>query len=59
MIDAARGVCGTDATCLAAADVVMTNLRGTDDLLDDATRMRILRKARDYRADLKIGRAHV
>jgi len=52
LIEAARGVCGSDATCLVAADVIATNLRGTNELLDDATRMRILRKASDYRADL-------
>jgi len=52
LIEAARGVCATDATCLAAADVIATNLRGTNELLDDAARMRILRKAHDYRAEL-------
>jgi len=52
LIEAARSACGTDATCLAAADVIATNLRGTNELLDDAARMRILRKARDYRAEL-------
>ncbi|HEY5927780.1 MAG TPA: hypothetical protein VIV11_39110, partial [Kofleriaceae bacterium] len=45
-------VCSGDATCLAAADVITTNLRGTNELLDEAARMRILRKSRDYRADL-------
>ena len=52
LIDASRAMCGFDARCLSAADVIATNLRGTNELLDDAARMRILRKSRDYRADL-------
>jgi hypothetical protein len=52
LIDAARGVCGSDATCLVVADVIATNLRGTNELLDEAARMRILRRARDYRTEL-------
>jgi hypothetical protein len=52
MLEVVRSVCGSDATCLAAGDVIATNLRGTNELLDEAARIRILRKTRDYRADL-------
>jgi hypothetical protein len=52
MLDAVRSVCGTDASCLAAADVIAVNLRGTNELLDETARMRILNKSKDYRTDL-------
>jgi hypothetical protein len=59
LIDAARAACaaagaggGDRARCEAAADVVVTNLRGQAQLIDDATRIRLVRGSADYRTAL-------
>jgi hypothetical protein len=52
LIEASRAICAGDASCALVADVIATNLRGTNELLDEATRVRILRKSPDYRSGL-------
>jgi hypothetical protein len=59
LIEAARAVCaapgaagGDRARCEAAADVAITNLRGQAALIDEATRIRLVRGSADYRAAL-------
>jgi hypothetical protein len=59
LIGAARAVCGGSgapggdrARCEAAADVVIANLRGQTTLIDDATRIRLVRGSADYRTAL-------
>lgn len=59
LIDAARAACaapgaggGDRARCEAAADVVVTNLRGQSALIDDATRIRLVRGSADYHTAL-------
>ena len=57
LIEAARAACagpggGDRARCEAAADVAITNLRGQAALIDDATRVRLVRGSADYRAAL-------
>jgi hypothetical protein len=53
MADAGKTVCGARpdrAACLAAADVILTNQHAEGDLLDDVTRMKLLRGSTDYHA---------
>ena len=55
LINAARAACAAAADrarCEAAADVAVTNLRGQTALIDDATRIRLVRGSADYRAAL-------
>jgi hypothetical protein len=55
LIDAARAACAGDADrprCEAAADVIATNLRGQAALVDEPTRIRLVRGSADYRAAL-------
>jgi len=55
LIDAARATCASApdrARCEAAADVIVTNLRGATALVDDATRIRLVRGSTDYHAAL-------
>jgi hypothetical protein len=49
MIEAARAVCAKRG-CGAAADVIVTNQHAERDLLDDVTRMRLVRTSSDYHA---------
>jgi hypothetical protein len=54
-IDAARAACDGAAdhdACALAADVVAEDLRAAGDLVDDATRARLVRTSSDYRAAL-------
>jgi hypothetical protein len=54
-IDAARAACdgaADHAACEAAADVIATDLRGASELVDDATRARLVRGSTDYHAAL-------
>lgn len=48
MIEVARELCR--GKCLAAADVIVTNQHAERDLLDEATRMRLVRSSTDYHA---------
>jgi hypothetical protein len=55
LIAAARTACDgapDRQRCEAAADVAVTNLRGETTLVDEATRMRLVRGSADYRAAL-------
>ena len=55
LIDAARAACTGAAdrpSCEAVADVIATNLRGQTALIDDATRIRLVRGSTDYRTAL-------
>jgi hypothetical protein len=55
LVGIARAACRTAAdrsACAAAADVIATNLRGTTALVDDATRIRLVRGSTDYRVAL-------
>jgi hypothetical protein len=55
LIAAARAACAADADrarCEAAADVVVTNLRASKALVDEGTRLRLVRGSADYRAAL-------
>ena len=47
MIDVARAHCAA-RNCLAAADVIITNQHAERELLDEQTRVRIVRTAADY-----------
>ncbi|HEY5924086.1 MAG TPA: hypothetical protein VIV11_20540 [Kofleriaceae bacterium] len=47
MIGVAREICGKRG-CSAAADVIVTNQHAEHDLLDDVTRMRLVRTGSDY-----------
>jgi hypothetical protein len=51
-IEAARATCAGEAACVAAADVIASNLRSVDDFVDEATRARLVRGASDYHAAL-------
>lgn len=53
MIEVGRTVCTAKpdrAACLAAADVMLTNQHAETDLIDDQTRMRLVRGSSDYHA---------
>lgn len=53
MIEVGRAVCAGKpdrAACLAAADVMLTNQHAETDLVDDATRMKLVRGSSDYHA---------
>lgn len=55
LIDAGRAACARAAdraSCEVAADVVAANLRGQNALVDEATRIRLVRGSADYRAAL-------
>lgn len=55
LVDAGRAACARAAdraSCEAAADVVAANLRGQNALVDEATRIRLVRGSADYRAAL-------
>lgn len=55
LITVARAACAADANparCTAAADVVVANLRASTALVDEATRMRLVRGSADYRGAL-------
>jgi hypothetical protein len=52
LVDAARALCKQDSTCMAAADVVATNLLAAPELVDAATRFRLVRGSTDYHAAL-------
>jgi hypothetical protein len=52
LIDAARAQCAGDAPCVAAADVIVTNLRSADAFVDEVTRVQLLRSSADYRVAL-------
>lgn len=58
LIEAARAACagaagaGDRARCEAVADVAIANLRGQTALIDEATRIRLVRGSADYRAAL-------
>lgn len=49
MIDVAREACAARG-CLAAADVIVTNQHAERDLLDEPTRLRLVRTSSDYHA---------
>ena len=49
MIGVARELCGK-RSCLAAADVIVTNQHAERDLVDEPTRMRLVRTSSDYHA---------
>ncbi|MEZ4361008.1 MAG: hypothetical protein R3B48_12565 [Kofleriaceae bacterium] len=49
LLEVARATCAArGATCLAATDLMLVNLRGADELLDEPTRLRLLRRGGDY-----------
>lgn len=57
LLDLAQKTCAATAaeyggaeTCVAAADVILVNLRSAVDLLDEATRVRLVRSSADYHA---------
>src|SRR5205085_11573193 len=53
MIEVGRAVCSAKAeraACLAAADVMLTNQHAEPDLIDDQTRMKLLRGSTDFHA---------
>lgn len=53
MIEVGRATCASKAeraTCIAAADIMLTNQHAETDLLDDVTRMRLVRGSTDYHA---------
>jgi hypothetical protein len=57
LLDLAQKTCASSAaeyggaeTCAAAADVILVNLRSAVDLLDEATRVRLVRSSTDYHA---------
>ena len=50
MADVARTVCGGDAAKCAAADVVVANEHAANDLVDELTRMKLVRTSSDYHA---------
>jgi hypothetical protein len=52
LAEIATGLCGGDAKCEAAADVVAANTRAASDWIDETTRARLVRSASDYRAAL-------
>lgn len=55
LITAARAACAGDPDrprCEAAADVIATNLRGSTTLVDEPTRMQLVRTSTDYRVAL-------
>jgi hypothetical protein len=55
LIDAARAACAPApdrARCEAAADIIATNLRDAATMVDDATRIRLVRSSTDYHAAL-------
>jgi len=55
MAEVGRSVCATRAgtgDCAAAADVVLANEHAASDLVDEATRMRMVRTSSDYHAAL-------
>ena len=49
MIGVARELCGS-RSCLAAADIIITNQHAERDLVDEPTRMRLVRTSSDYHA---------
>jgi hypothetical protein len=50
MIEVARGVCNERPECLAASDVILTNQHAEAALVDESTRMRLVRTSSDYHA---------
>jgi hypothetical protein len=48
--EVARRACGGKPGCLAAADLVLTNEHAETDLVDEQTRMRLVRTSADYHA---------
>jgi hypothetical protein len=53
MIEVGRNACAARsdrATCVAAADVMLTNQHAETDLIDDITRMKLVRGSTDYHA---------
>jgi hypothetical protein len=59
LIDMARTHCDGEAparraSCHAAADVVLTNLLAESELVDQATRARLVGQGRDYRAAMRV-----
>jgi hypothetical protein len=52
LIDVARKRCGGDASCAAAADVIVANMLSVDDFIDPVTRIRLVRGSADFHAAL-------
>jgi hypothetical protein len=53
-VELARSVCaGRGDECLLAADVISTNRRSENELVDEATRVRILGESADFRVGLR------
>jgi hypothetical protein len=52
LVAAATAICGPDATCRAATDVIAVNLRAANDWVDEPTRVRLVRSSSDYRVAL-------
>jgi hypothetical protein len=53
MIEVGRTICAARpdrATCVAAADIMLTNQHAETDLIDDITRMKLVRGSTDYHA---------
>jgi hypothetical protein len=53
MIEVGRAICAAKpdrATCIAAADVMLTNQHAETDMIDDITRMKLVRGSTDYHA---------
>jgi hypothetical protein len=53
MIEVGRAICAAKpdrATCMAAADVMLTNQHAETDMIDDITRMKLVRGSTDYHA---------
>jgi len=57
LIEVGQAVCGAkpqQTMCLAVADVMLTNQHAETDLLDDATRMKLVRGSTDYHAAVNL-----
>ena len=50
LVEVARAVCGGQRARCAAADVVLANEHAASDLIDEPTRMRLVRASSDYHA---------
>jgi hypothetical protein len=53
LLDLARSTCAGDAGCERAADVVLVAILSENDLVDEATRIRLVGQSADYRAAMR------
>jgi hypothetical protein len=53
LLDLARATCAGDAACARAADVVLVAITSENDLVDEATRARLVATAADYRVAMR------